>query len=219
MSVPASIQQRLRQAFQEGDPLAAEAAALEALRDQVDPLEIIEGVLIPSLTEVGNQFQKGEIFLPELMMAGKAAEGASRPLTEAIAARGGSSASRGKILLGTVQGDIHDIGKNIVVTILRAHGFQVVDLGRDVAPSRFIEAARQHAPDLIGMSSLMTTTRPFALNTIRLFQEVGLRDKYRFVVGGGCVTEDWAREIGADGYARDAASAAALCKQLLHVEG
>lgn len=180
---------------------------------------IVEGVLIPALTEIGDQFQNGAIFLPELMMAGKAAEGASGFLNKAIVSRGEASASKGKILLGTVQGDIHDIGKNIVTTILRAHGFEVVDLGRDVAPSAFLDAAQRHAPDVIGMSSLMTTTRPLTKNTINLFNELGLREKYCFIVGGGCVTEDWGREIGADGYAPDAASAAALCKRLLHVKG
>jgi len=215
MSVPSAIQQKLRRALEEGEAAAAEGSVREAIQAGIDPVEIIEGILIPTLTAIGDRFQEGQVFLPELMMAGKAAEASSKPLTEAIVARGGSSTSKGKVIVGTVQGDIHDIGKNIVVTILRANGFEVLDLGRDVSPSGFVDAAKQHAPDIIGMSSLMTTTRPYVQATLNLFRDVALRDRFRFLVGGGCVTEAWANEIGADGYAPDAASAAALCKQLM----
>jgi methylmalonyl-CoA mutase cobalamin-binding domain/chain len=119
------------------------------------------------------------------------------------------------VVIGAVQGDIHDIGKNIVATMLRAHGFRVIDLGRNVAPSAFLTAARENAAQIVAMSSLMTTTRPLALSTLNLFKEVGVKDKYRLVVGGGCVTRDWAEQSGFDGYSEDAAGAVDLCKTLV----
>ncbi len=215
MSIPASIRERLTLALQEGDAEAAEAIALEALQANLDPLEVISDVMIPALTEVGRQFQSGEIFLPELMMAGEAAEKVSRHMESAIAAQGRTTAPRGVVVIGTVQGDIHDIGKNIVATMLRAHGFRVIDLGRNVAPRAFLTAARENAAHVVAMSSLMTTTRPLALGTLSLFREVGARDSYHLVVGGGCVTREWAEQSGFDGYSEDAAGAVELCKALV----
>ena len=215
MSIPQSIHERLTQALIEGEAETAEAVALEALAQKLDPLAVISEVMIPALTVVGNDFQAGRIFLPELLMAGEAAEAVSKHLEGAIVAQGRTTAPLGVVVLGAVQGDIHDIGKNIVATMLRAHGFRVVDLGRDVAPSAFVDAAKQNNAHIVAMSSLMTTTRPLALNTLNLFKEVGLRDRFRLVVGGGCVTRDWAEKAGFDGYAEDAAGAVDLCKSLV----
>ena len=217
MSIPESIKQRLTEALTEGDADAAEAVALEALAAKVNPVEIINQVMVPALSEVGRTFQSGDIFLPELVLAGEAAEVVSKHLEAAISASGQASVAIGVVIVGTVQGDVHDIGKNIVATMLRANGFRVVDLGRNVAPSAFLDAARANNADLIGLSSLMTTTRPMILNTINLFKEVGARQNHRIVIGGGSVTEDWAEEIGADGYAPDAAAAVDICKRLLDV--
>lgn len=215
MSIPEPIREQLTQALIEGDADAAEAVALEALAANLDPLEIISGVMIPALTEVGSQFQCGDIFLPELMMAGEAAERVSKHLEAAIASQGRTANVLGVVVAGTVQGDVHDIGKNIVATMLRAHGFKVVDLGRNVAPSKFLDAAQANNADIVAMSTLMTTTRPMALSTLNLFREVGVKDKYALIVGGGCVTEAWANESGFDGYSADAASAVELCKRLV----
>jgi len=215
MTIPESIREQLTQALIEGDADAAEAVALEALGADLDPLELISGVMIPALTEVGRQFQCGDIFLPELMMAGEAAERVSKRLEAAITAQGRTATSLGVVVTGTVQGDVHDIGKNIVATMLRAHGFKVVDLGRNVAPSKFLDAAQANNADIVAMSTLMTTTRPLALSTLNLFREVGVKDKYALIVGGGCVTEGWANESGFDGYSADAASAVELCKKLV----
>lgn len=215
MSVPDRIKQDLTQALITGKADAAEAVTLEALKAGVDPLEIIETVMVPALTEVGSRFQSFQIFLPELMMAGNAAKQASTHLEAAIESGGGKREEMGVVVLGTVQGDIHDIGKNILATMLKSHGFKVVDLGRNVAPSAFMAAAEENHADVIGMSSLMTTTRPAQLNTMNLLREVGVRNRYRIVVGGGCVNQKWADEIGADGYAPDAASAVDLCKIML----
>lgn len=215
MNIPDAIRERLVQALKEGDADVAEVAALEALAAQADPLELIQGVMIPTLEEVGVLFQEGEIFVPELLLTGEAAERVSQHLEKAIAAQGIAVTSPGTVVLGVVKGDIHDIGKNIVATMFRAHGFKVVDLGRDVTPSAFVEAAQANHADLVGMSSLMTTTRPMIKNTIALFQELGLRVQYKIIVGGGCVTREWADLVGADGYAEDAAGAVELAKQLV----
>jgi methanogenic corrinoid protein MtbC1 len=215
MTIPESINERLTQALQEGEADTAEEIALEALRANLDPLEVIADVMIPALTEVGRQFQAGEIFLPELMMAGEAAERVSKHMEAAIVAQGRTSVPLGVVVVGTVQGDIHDIGKNIVVTMLRAHGFRVVDMGRNVAPSAFLNAAQEYNAQIVAMSTLMTTTRPLALSTLNLFKEVGVREKYRLVVGGGCVTREWAEQAGFDGYSEDAAGAVDLCKALV----
>lgn len=218
MTVPQEFAKRLTEAFYEGDAGIAEEAVVEALNAGADPLEIINDVMVPALTEVGRRFQTGEYFLPELMMAGAAAEVVSNHLEKAIADSGKSSQRLGVVVLGTVEGDVHDIGKNIVATMLRAHGFEVVDLGRNVRPSSFVDAARERNADVIGLSSLMTTTRPAALSTINLFRELGLGESYQFVVGGGSVTADWAEELGV-AYSEDAAGAVELCKRLVGVAG
>ena len=215
MSVPESIRERLSAALIDGDAEVAEAVAVEALEAKVDPLEVIAEVMIPALSEVGRQFQCGSVFLPELMMAGEAAEVCTRHLEAAIVAQGKVSEPLGVVVLGAVQGDIHDIGKNIVATLLRAHGFRVIDLGRNVAPSAFLDAARENRAEIVALSSLMTTTRPMAESTLHLFNEVGARANHCLIVGGGCVTREWAEETGFDGYSEDAAGAVELCKTLV----
>jgi corrinoid protein of di/trimethylamine methyltransferase len=208
------IRAELSEALRLGDADLAEAAAGRALKEGADPLDLIQEVIVPTLTEVGQRFQDFTIFLPELMMAGDAAQRCTALLEEAIAIAGGEMAVRGRVLIGTVEGDVHDIGKNIVRTLLTAHGFKVVDLGRDVSPSAFLKAAAKERADIVAMSALMTTTRPAQRRTISLFSEVGQRDEYQIIVGGGSVDQHWADEIGADGYASEAASAVELCKQL-----
>lgn len=205
----------LSEALRQG--LVEEASALtrQAVAAGNDPLDLIQHVLVPTLTEVGRQFQAFDIFLPELMAAGDAAQAATQILEAEIAAQGRQTASLGTVVLGTVQNDIHDIGKNIVRTLLSSHGFKVIDIGRDVAPSKFLEAAERENADLIAMSALMTTTRPSTRSTINLFVEAGARSKYKIIIGGGCIDPAWAKEIGADGYAPDAVGAVDLCKSLL----
>jgi corrinoid protein of di/trimethylamine methyltransferase len=209
------IRNGLTEALMNGDPDAAAELTRKALEQGVEPLELIQQVIVPTLTRVGQDFQDFVIFLPELMSAGEAAEKATAILEEVLVASGKQVSSPGTVVIGTVENDVHDIGKNIVSTLMRSHGFKVVDLGRDVAPSAFLDAAQKEKADIVAMSSLMTTTRPSTRSTINLFKEVGLRDQYKFVVGGGCVTQDWANEIGADGYAPDAASAVEMCKAIL----
>ena len=208
------LRKDLSQALQQGLVDETEDLTKQAIEHGEDPLDLIQNVLVPTLTNVGRQFQAFEIFLPELMAAGDAAQAATQILEAEIAATGGQTASLGTIVLGTVQNDIHDIGKNIVNTLLSSHGFKVVDIGRDVAPSKFLEAAERENADIIAMSALMTTTRPSTRSTINLFVEAGARSHYKIIVGGGCIDQGWANEIGADGYAPDAAGAVELCKSL-----
>ena len=215
MSIPEDIRERLIEALQEGEDDVAEAVALEALAANVDPLALIQEVMIPTLEQIGVLFQEGEIFVPELLLSGRAAARVSKHMEKAIENQGLAGATAGVVVLGTVKGDIHDIGKNIVATMFRAHGFKVIDLGRDVAPSAFVDAAVENNADLIGLSSLMTTTRPNIKNTIALFTELNLRERFKIIVGGGSVTRDWAASVGADGYSEDAVSAVELGKQLL----
>ena len=215
--VPEQVERDLVQALRAGDTEGAEAVTKRALEQGVEPLDLIRGAIVPALTEIGEAFQRLDIFLPELMAAGDAAEAATSILEEAMASAGEESASLGTVVIGTVENDVHDIGKNIVGTLMRSHGFKVVDLGRNVAPSHFLDAAQKEEADVVAMSALMTTTRPSAGSTIGLFKEVGVRDEYKMIVGGGSVTDEWAVEIGADGFSEDAAGAVELCKSLLGV--
>lgn len=205
----------LIEALRQGETEEAEALTRKALDAGADPLELIQSVLVPTLTDVGNQFQEFNIFLPELMAAGEAAKAATAIIEAAIAVSGQKTSSPGTVLLGTVESDVHDIGKNIVNTLLSSHGFKVIDIGRDVAPSAFLDAAQRDNVDIVAMSALMTTTRPATQSTIRLFNEVGVRSQFKMIVGGGCIDQAWANEIGADGYAKDAAAAVELAKRLM----
>ncbi len=209
------LRNELGEALSTGEIELAASLTQKALNNGVEPLDLIQQVIVPTLTKVGQDFQDFVIFLPELMSAGEAAEKATAILEAYIVASGKQSASLGTVVIGTVENDVHDIGKNIFSTLMRSHGFKVVDLGREVTPSAFLDAAQKEKADIIAMSSLMTTTRPYTRSTINLFKEVGLREQYLFVVGGGCVTQDWADEIGSNGYAPDAASGVEMCKKLL----
>ena len=205
----------LIEALINGDSEASVNLTQKALEHGALPLELIQQVIVPTLTKIGQDFQDFLIFLPELMASGDAAEKITAILDEVMVSSGQGISSLGTVVIGTVENDIHDIGKNIVSTLLRSHGFKVIDLGRDVAPSAYLDAAQKEKADIIALSSLMTTTRPSTRSTINLFTEVNVRDQYKFIVGGGCITQDWANEIGADGYAPDAAAAVELCKSIL----
>jgi methanogenic corrinoid protein MtbC1 len=214
-AMPEQVVETLREALVDGEAEAAHDATEQLLAAGADPVRVIQDVVVPALTTVGRRFQEFEIFLGELMLSSKAAEASTKLLQGEIARQGGADQRLGVVVIGTVAGDIHDIGKNIVATLLRAHGFEVVDLGRDVAPSSFLDAAQSSEADIVAMSSLMTTTSSMQLNTINLFREVDARKSHHIIVGGGCVNAAWADEIGADGYAPDAVAAVELCKELV----
>ncbi len=215
--IPERLRSDLSEALNRGQRAEAESLTRQALEAGADPLDLIQNLLVPTLTQVGQDFQEFKIFLPELMAAGEAARASTAILEEAITASGLETQSPGTIVLGTVENDVHDIGKNIVNTMLSSHGFKVIDIGRDVPPSKFLESARHEKADIVAMSALMTTTRPATRSTINLFDEVGARQQFKIIVGGGCIDQEWADEIGADGYAPDAAAAVDLCKKLVAV--
>ena len=205
----------LSEALKNGFSDEAEKLTHQALAEGMPPLDVIQKILVPTLTEIGQRFQDFEIFLPELMMAGEAAEKVTAIVEEATLKAGNPSLNLGTVVLGQVEGDMHDIGRNIVGTLLKSHGFKVVDLGRDVSASAFLEAAEKEKADIVALSALMTTTLPAQKRTINLFSEVRKREDFYIIVGGGAVSREWANEIGSDGYSRDAAGAVEICKELL----
>jgi len=215
MKIPSELLEKFDLALRLGNTDEAESLAKEMLGKGIEPLVLVQEALVPTLTDVGQKFQNFEIYLPELMMAGEAAERVTTLLEETMLKAGKPSVSFGTIVLGQVEGDIHDIGRNIVSILLKSHGFKVIDLGRDVAASAFLDAAQKEKADIIGLSALMTTALPAQRRTIHLFDEVGVRGQFKLIIGGGATNQGWADEIGADGYAPDAASAVDLCKMLM----
>ena len=201
----------LEQAVEQGLKAEAGAAARRLLAD-TDPLEVVNAHLVPALDRVGQGFEKGTLFLPQLLQSAAAAQSAFEQVRTALAEKGGSPVSRGAIVLATVQGDIHDIGKNIVKVLLENYGYQVTDLGRDVPPERVAEAVRRTGAPLVGLSALMTTTLPSMRRTIQLLRQENLPCKV--VVGGAVLTPEYAAEIGADFYARDAKATADIANTL-----
>ncbi|RME86313.1 MAG: cobalamin-binding protein [Caldilineae bacterium] len=187
----------------------------EGLEIGLSPLEILFEALIPSLEEVGRLFEEGEYFVPEMLVAANAMAGAMEILKPLIAETGAKPI--GTFVMGTVKGDIHDIGKNLCNVMLEGAGFEVIDLGVNVPPERFVEAIREHNPDAVGMSAFLTTTMPMCKVNIEAITEAGLRDQVKILVGGAPVTQEYADQIGADGYAPDASATVRLTKRLLGI--
>jgi methylmalonyl-CoA mutase cobalamin-binding domain/chain len=177
------------------------------------PEELLYEALIPSLEEVGARFERGDFFVPEMLIAGKAMAGALEILRPLLAETGAQTI--GKIVMGTVKGDVHDIGKNLVNIMFEGAGFEVIDLGVQVAPEKFIDAIRQYQPDIVGFSAFLTTTMPMFKANINALQKAGLREQVIVMVGGAPVTQEYADVVGADGYASDASAAVVKAKELL----
>lgn len=196
----------LKDAVKDYDPEAAEAAAKRVIEEGLDPVETIEG-LTGDLREIGDKFGTGEIWFIDLMAAANTVQAAVRVLEPEIMRRGIKQETAGKFLIGTVGGDIHDIGKNIVVLLLMANGFEVIDIGVDVPVEVFVDNVREIKPDFLGLSSLLTSSMPEQKKVIEALTENGLRDTVKVIIGGAAVNEHWATEIGADGYAEDAVDA------------
>ena len=197
------------------DSDAAADAARATVASNINPVKAIEEGLAKGLREVGDRFERGELWLPHLMLGAEAMEAAVKILAEHIPKEELETTSRGTVVIGTVEGDIHDLGLRIVASMLRANGFKVYDLGCDTRSLNFIEKAKEVDADIIAASSLMTTTMPFMKDLIEALEAAGLRDRFKVLVGGGPVTEEWARQIGADGYGRDAAEAVRVAKELI----
>jgi 5-methyltetrahydrofolate--homocysteine methyltransferase len=189
------------------------AKAVKALLETREPLDIVNNELIPALDRVGAEFEKGVIFLPQLLSSATAAESGFNVIKEYMAAHNAATVSKGKIVLATVKGDVHDIGKNIVKTILENYGYTVIDLGKDVPSERVVEAAREHQVKLVGLSALMTTTVASMEETIKMIRDAGLDCKV--MVGGAVLTEEFAMQIGADYYSKDAKQSADIAKTVL----
>lgn len=204
----------LKNAVKNYDPEAAELAAKKVIEEGLDPVKAIEKGLTEDLREIGDKFGTGEIWFIDLMAAANTVQAAIRVLEPEIKRRGIKQKTMGKFLIGTVGGDIHDIGKNIVVLLLMANGFEVIDIGVDVPVEVFIDKVREIKPDFLGLSSLLTSSMPEQKKVIDALAENGLRDTVKIIIGGAAVNEGWATEIGADGYAEDAVDAIRVTKSL-----
>ena len=210
-----TIFKMMENAILEGDAAQARQGAREALQAHIDPLDALELGLSKGMSVVGDRFECGDAYLPELLMAADNFNAAMEILKPEIEAQGKGIARRGTVVIATIKGDLHNIGKNIVATILDTRGFSVVDLGIDIPSLEIIQGADKAKADIIALSCLMTTTMPYQREVITALTELNLRDKYFVIVGGGPVTQDWADEIGADGYAPNAIEAVTLVKHLL----
>ena len=205
----------MHQAVVDGDPDAAETAARAAIAAGIPPLAAIDEGFMPGMKEVGAGFAAGDLFLPDMMLAARAMQRALAVLEPELKAAAVERTVAGRVVIGTVAGDIHEIGKNLVGMLLSTSGFEVTDLGVNVAPERFVEAAREHRADIVGLSALLTTTMTGQRAVIAALQEAGLRPPLKVMVGGAPVTGAWASEIGADGYSEDAMGAVELAKRLV----
>jgi methanogenic corrinoid protein MtbC1 len=216
----AEMQAQLRAAIDGLDEDAAVELAQGALAQSVSPIQFFRGVIEPVLTAIGDAFSRLEVFLPDLMRAGvivKAMQ--TRALEPAIRASGGVSSSEGRVIIGTAQGDIHDIGKNMVALMLQVNGFTVTDLGTNVSTAAFLDAARRENAHIIAMSSLLTTSLPFVKDVLARLDAAGERKRYMVVAGGAPVTKEWSQAAGLDGFAEDAVEAVALCRDLMARRG
>jgi corrinoid protein of di/trimethylamine methyltransferase len=206
-----ALSQKLFDAIVDGQAQLAESLVEEELKAGTDPVALISETMIPAMDEVGKLFQEEEFFVPELLLAGRAMKAAMEPLRPLLAAAGAQPA--GVVVAGTVKGDLHDIGKNLVVSMLEGASFKVVDLGTDVWPEKFVEAVRVHHPQIVCLSALLTTTMTAMRTTIEAIKSAGLRRDVKILVGGAPISESYASEIGADGYGATATDAVALARR------
>ncbi len=205
----------LQEALFRGDVSRVKEITQRALQEKVGPKEILEQGLIKGMDVVGIKFKNNEIFLPEVLLASRAMYGGMELLQPELIKSGVKAV--GKVIIGTAKGDLHDIGKNLVAMMLRGGGFEVIDLGIDVPPEKFLKASQEHQPDIVGISALLTTTMIGMMDVITILKKAGLRNKIKVMVGGAPVTQEFADEIGAEGYAPDAASAVDKAKELLKI--
>jgi 5-methyltetrahydrofolate--homocysteine methyltransferase len=196
-----------------GDAKATQALTKQALADGVDPLKLVNDYMVPAMDEVGRRFEANEYFVPELLISARAMKAALELIRPLLTARGDQPL--GRVAIGTVKGDLHDIGKNLVGSLLEGGGFEVIDLGVNVTPEKFIATINEKKANIIAMSALLTTTMPSMKTTIDALKQAGVREKVKVLIGGAPITQQYADEIGADGYAPDAASAVEAAMALL----
>jgi 5-methyltetrahydrofolate--homocysteine methyltransferase len=202
---------QLYQAVVTGDAKASQNLTREALAEGVDPLKLVNEYMVPAMDEVGKKFECNEYFVPELLISARAMKAALDLIRPLLTARGDKPV--GRVAIGTVKGDLHDIGKNLVASLLEGGGFEVIDLGVNVSPEKFIETVQQKNANIIAMSALLTTTMPSMKTTIDALKQAGVRHKVKILIGGAPITQKYADEIGADGYSENAVGAVALAKK------
>jgi corrinoid protein of di/trimethylamine methyltransferase len=205
--------QQLYEAVVRGDAKATRLLTETALGEGVDPLKLVNEYMIPAMDEVGRRFEANEYFVPELLISARAIKGALELVRPLLAARGDEPL--GRVAIGTVKGDLHDIGKNLVASLLEGGGFEVIDLGVNVPPEKFIASINEKNANIVAMSALLTTTMPAMKTTIEALKQAGVRDKVKVLIGGAPITQKYADEIGADGYSENAVGAVALAKKAL----
>jgi len=203
----------LHDAILSGDAATARAVTEKALAASADPLRLVNDLMVPAMDEVGRRFECNEYFVPELLISARAMKAALELIRPLLIARGDEPA--GRVAIGTVKGDLHDIGKNLVAAMLEGGGFEVIDLGVNVSPEQFVKAVREGKANVVAMSALLTTTMPAMKTTIEALEQAGLREKVKVLIGGAPVTQKYAEEIGADGYSDNAPAAVSLAKKQL----
>jgi corrinoid protein of di/trimethylamine methyltransferase len=206
---------KLYNAVLNGDLKTAVAATQEALAAGADPLELVSGQMVPAMSEVGRRYECEEYFVPELLLAARAMKGSLELIRPLLSARGVEPA--GRVVIGTVKGDLHDIGKNLVASLLEGGGFEVVDLGADVAPEKFVQAVKDRGANIVCLSALLTVTMPGMKTTMEALKSAGVRDRIKVLIGGAPVTQQYADEIGADGYGENASVAVNLARRLVGI--
>ena len=204
---------QLYDAIVDGNAGKAKTLTQQALTGGADPQEILNKYMIPAMDEVGRRFETNEYFVPELLIAARAMKGALELIKPRLVATGAKPV--GKVAIGTVKGDLHDIGKNLVAAMLEGGGFEIIDLGVDVTPDKFVNAVKEKGANIIALSALLTTTMPSMKTTIEGLKEAGVRQGVKVIIGGAPVTQKYADEIGADGYSDNASSAVALARKLI----
>ena len=204
--------QKLREAVISGDAKTAKAITEQALAEGHEPLKLVQEYMMPAMAEVGRRFECSEYFVPELLLSARAMKSALELIRPLLAAKGAEPV--GRVAIGTVNGDLHDIGKNLVSAMLEGGGYEVIDLGVNVMPDKFITAIKEKKANIVAMSALLTTTMPAMKTTIEAMKQAGVRDQVKIIVGGAPITERFAQEIGADGFSESAAGAVAAARKV-----
>ncbi len=204
---------KIHEAILIGDLKTSVAVTKEALEEGIDPQSIIREYMIPAMDEIGTKFEQNEVFVPELLMAARAMKGSLDLLRPLLAEKGAKP--EGKVIIGTVKGDLHDIGKNIVASMLEGGGFEVKNLGVDVPPEKIVEEVQKNDYNIVALSALLTTTMPAMKDVIEALKDAGLRDKVKVIIGGPAVTQEFCEEIGADGTSDNANGAVGLARELV----
>jgi 5-methyltetrahydrofolate--homocysteine methyltransferase len=207
------IQKTIFESIINGDQVSTKQYVQQAIEKGLNPASILNDGMVAAMAEVGHLFEVGEFYVPEMLISARAMQAGLAILKPYL--KEANISSPGKVVIGTVKGDLHDIGKNLVAMMLEGAGFEIIDLGSDVSPVKFVEAVRAEKPDVVALSALLTTTMLNMISTLDALREAGLRDQVKVMIGGAPVTEEYAHQIGADGFANDASRAVTMAKKLV----